>query len=135
MGRPCSGDISLTPALYLRIGGGKWGLFPRSALLDALLLVYCSSTCPSFAAVIIHLSPRFLLNLGEFGFFGVQLKTWSFIQAFWPLLQNSVTPPISLSVLHYHFVLLLTRDSSPTSEAAAVPVPLFNWCYLVITRT
>lgn len=118
--------------------GGKRGLFSRSALLNAsaarMLFVRPSFICCCNHTFIPQVSLK--SNLGEFGSFRVQLKTQSSIQAFFLASSPDFRHPhIRLSLLPYHFVLPLTRVSDSTLEASAVPVPLFDWCYLVITGT
>ena len=65
-----------------------------SSLLNAsaarVLFVRLSFVCCSNHTFIPQVSLK--SNLSEFGSFRVRLKTWSFIQAFWPLLQTFVTP-------------------------------------------
>lgn len=98
MGRQCPERHLPRACVIPAYGGRKRGLFSQSAFCwTPLLLVCCLSTCPLFAAVIVHLSPKFHLNLSEFGSFRVQLKTRSSIQTFWPLLQMSIPPHQAVS--------------------------------------
>lgn len=107
-----------------------WDLFSWSALLNASaapVFVHLSFVCCCNRTFIPQVSLK--SNLSEFGSFRVQLNTRSFVQAFWPLLQTSVTPTSGCQ-----FGLSILSSLLPGTPILLLPLQLCLslWCWLVL---